>query len=130
MIDTRIRIITIIGAVGVLLIVLDLVRRRKLKEEYSVLWVVTAIVVLVLAIWYDLLTSITSLVGATAPASTIFFFGLLFFLVLMLHFSVRISTLERRLTELIQDVGINDVEAASVDARLQVKSRAEQEQPL
>jgi hypothetical protein len=130
MIDTRIRIITIIGAVGVLLIVLDLVRRRKLKEEYSVLWVVTAIVVLVLAIWYDLLTSITSLVGATAPASTIFFFGLLFFLVLMLHFSVRISTLERRLTELIQDVGINDVEAASVDAQLQVKSRAEQEQPL
>ena len=130
MIDTRIRIITIIGAVGVLLIVLDLVRRRKLKEEYSVLWVVTALVVLVLAIWYDLLTSITSLVGATAPASTIFFFGLLFFLVLMLHFSVRISTLERRLTELIQDVGINDVEAASVDARLQVKSRAEQEQPL
>jgi hypothetical protein len=130
MIDTRIRIITIIGAVGVLLIVLDLVRRRKLKEEYSVLWVVTALVVLVLAIWYDLLTSITSLVGATAPASTIFFFGLLFFLVLMLHFSVRISTLERRLTELIQDVGINDVEAASVDAQLQVKSRAEQEQPL
>jgi hypothetical protein len=48
----------------------------------------------------------------------------------MLHFSVRISTLERRLTELIQDVGINDVEAASVDAQLQVKSRAEQEQPL
>jgi hypothetical protein len=117
MIDTRIRIITIIGAVGVLLIVVDLVRRRKLKEEYSVLWVVTALVVLVLAIWYDLLTSITRLVGATAPASTIFFFGLLFFLVLMLHFSVRISKLERRLTELIQDVGINEVGAESKVAK-------------
>jgi hypothetical protein len=130
MIDTRIRIITIIGAVGVLLIVLELVRRRKLKEEYSVLWVVTALVVLVLAIWYDLLTSITSLVGAAAPASAIFFFGLLFFLVLMLHFSVRISTLERRLTELIQDVGINGVGPGPELAEQTAQQRLEQESPL
>jgi hypothetical protein len=108
--DTRIRIVTIVGAIGVLLLVLELVRRRKLKEEYSVLWVGTALVVLVLAVWYGLLNSITKLIGAAAPASTIFFFGLLFFLVLMLHFSVRISTLERRLTALVQEVGVNTVE--------------------
>lgn len=108
--DSRIRIVTIVGAIGVLLLVLELVRRRKLKEEYSVLWVGTALIVLVLAVWYGLLNSITKLIGAAAPASTIFFFGLLFFLVLMLHFSVRISTLERRLTALIQEVGVNTVE--------------------
>lgn len=114
MIDTRIRIITIVGALLLLVLVLDLVRRRKLKEEYSVLWVLTALVVFVLAVWYGLLSSVTDLLGLSAPASTIFFFGLIFFLLLLLHFSVRVSTLERRLTALIQDLGVND--AGELDA--------------
>lgn len=108
MIDTRIRIITIVGALLLLVLVLELVRRRKLKEEYSVLWVLTALVVFVLAVWYGLLSSVTDLLGLSAPASTIFFFGLIFFLLLLLHFSVRVSTLERRLTALIQDLGVNE----------------------
>lgn len=125
--DSRIRIVTILGAIGVLLLVLELVRRRKLKEEYSVLWVGTALIVLVLAVWYGLLNSITKLIGAAAPASTIFFFGLLFFLVLMLHFSVRISTLERRLTALIQDVGVSTVEepGATKDASTRSEDSAD-----
>lgn len=109
MIDTRLRIITIIGALLLLVLVLDLVRRRKLKEEYSVLWILTAIVVFVLSVWFGLLTSVTDLLGLSAPASTIFFFGLVFFLLLLLHFSVRVSTLERRLTALIQDLGVEQV---------------------
>ena len=110
MIDTRIRIITIVGALLLLVLVLELVRRRKLKEEYSVLWVLTALVVFVLAVWYGLLSSVTDLLGLSAPASTIFFFGLIFFLLLLLHFSVRVSTLERRLTALIQDLGVNEAD--------------------
>ena len=41
--DIRIRILTIGGAVAILVMVIELVRRRKLKEEYSVLWVITAV---------------------------------------------------------------------------------------
>ena len=104
--DPRIRVITIGGALVVLLLVIELVRRRKLKEEYSVLWVVTAFVVLVMSIWYGLLNGLTHLIGAVAPASTLLFFGLLFVLILLLHFSVRISMLERRLTKLVQEIGL------------------------
>jgi hypothetical protein len=108
--DVRIRILTIGGAAVVLLMVVELVRRRKLKEEYSVLWVVTAALTLVLAIWYSLLASVTRAIGAISTVSTLFFFGLLFCLVLLLHFSVRISSLERRLTSLVQEVGLMGVE--------------------
>lgn len=104
--DTRIRIITIAGALAVVVMILELVRRRKLKEEYSVLWVVTSVVVLILAVWYGALEGITELIGATLPSSTLFFFGLLFVLVLSLHFSVRISALERIVTSLVQEVAL------------------------
>ncbi|HMJ36437.1 MAG TPA: DUF2304 domain-containing protein [Baekduia sp.] len=108
--DVRIRILTIGGAFVILLMVIELVRRRKLKEEYSVLWVFTAVFILLVSIWFSLLSKVTNAIGAISPASTLFFFGLLFSLVLLLHFSVRISSLERRLTALVQEVGLMNVE--------------------
>jgi hypothetical protein len=108
--DIRIRILTIGGAVAILLMVVELVRRRKLKEEYSVLWVFTAVFILLVSVWFSLLSKVTQAIGAISPASTLFFFGLLFCLVLLLHFSVRISSLERRLTALVQEVGLQSVE--------------------
>lgn len=106
MIDTRTRLLAILGSVLLLGFIVDLVRRRKLKEEYSVLWVLTGVVVLVLAAWLELLETISNAIGAVALSSTIFFFALLFVFLLVLHFSVRISMLERRLTALIQEVAL------------------------
>jgi hypothetical protein len=108
--DIRIRILTIGGAVVILAMVIELVRRRKLKEEYSVLWVATAVGTLLVSIWFSLLRGVTDAIGAISPASTLFFFGLLFCISLLLHFSVRISSLERRLTTLVQEVGLMAVE--------------------
>lgn len=106
MIDARTRLLAILGSVLLLGFIIDLVRRRKLKEEYSVLWVLTGVVVLVLAAWLELLETISDAIGAVALSSTIFFFALLFIFLLVLHFSVRISMLERRLTALIQEVAL------------------------
>jgi hypothetical protein len=105
-IDARIRVIAIVGALMLLLLIVDLVRRRRLKEEYSVLWVITALVLLVLASWYELLQEITDAIGGVADSSTLFFFGLLFAFFMLLHFSVRVSALERRLTSLVQEIGL------------------------
>ena len=47
------------------------------------------------------------------PTSTLFFAGLMFVMVMLLHFSVRVSQLERTLTTLVQELGILNVEDAS-----------------
>ena len=106
MIDPKTRVIAVGGSILVLLAVIELVRRRKLKEEYSVLWILTGVVLLVLSIWYGLLLKITSLIGAVLPTSTLFFFGLIFVMLMLLHFSVRVSHLERRMTALVQEIGL------------------------
>ncbi len=106
MIDTRTRIVAVVGCLGLLLLIVELVRRRRLKEEYSVLWIGTGIVLLVLAAWYQLLGWITREIGGVALSSTLFFMGLLFAFLMLLHFSIRVSALERRLTALVQEIGI------------------------
>jgi hypothetical protein len=116
-IDTRTRVIAIAGALLLLMLIVDLVRRRRLKEEYSVLWVVTALVLLVLASWYGLLQDITDAIGGVADSSTLFFFGLLFAFFMLLHFSVRVSALERRLTALVQEIGLLGVRTPGEEER-------------
>ena len=107
--DPKTRVVAVGGALAMLFVVIELVRRRRLKEEYSVLWVITSLVLLVLAVWYELLLKITSAIGAVLPTSTLFFFGLIFALAMLLHFSVRVSALERRVTMLIQEVALMNV---------------------
>jgi hypothetical protein len=106
MISTNLRIIAIAGSLALLVLVLELVRRHRLKEEYSVLWVTTAIVLLLLAAWGGLLRSITHAIGASSQASTLYFFGLIFAMFLLLHFSLRVSQLEKRVTAMIQEVAL------------------------
>lgn len=108
--DIRLRVVSIGAAVLLLLLVVELVRRRRLKEEYSVLWIATAVCLLILSTWFDLLTGLTKLIGGVAPTSTLFFFGLLFVVVVLLHFSVRISLLERRFTAIVQEIGLLSLE--------------------
>jgi hypothetical protein len=45
----------------------------------------------------------TDVIGGVALSSTLFFFALLFVFFMLLHYSVRISALERRFTALVQE---------------------------
>ncbi len=116
MIDWRTRVLAIAGSLVLLLVVIDLVRRRRLKEEYSVLWVAASVVLLILAAWFELLEWITTAIGGVALSSTLFFFALLFVFFMLLHFSVRISALERRFTALVQEMGLVGVQVAATRA--------------
>jgi hypothetical protein len=112
MITTNLRIVAIIGSVALLLFIIELVRRRRLKEEYSVLWVAIALMLCLLAVWGGLLTSLTNAIGAVSQGSTLYFFGLIFALLLLLHFSVRVSDLERRVVSMVQEMALQNEGAA------------------
>jgi hypothetical protein len=106
MISTNLRIVAIAGSLTLLIFIVELVRRRRLKEEYSVLWVATALALLLLAVWGGLLHNLADFIGADSQASTLYFFGLLFVVFLLLHFSVRVSNLERRVIVLLQEIAL------------------------
>ena len=107
---TRQQLVAILVAAGMLALVLELVRRRKLREEYSWLWVLTAVGLMVLAAYYPLLLWLTELVGAVQPPSTLFFGGLLFVMILCLMFSMRLSSLTTRTRKLAQRLALLEEE--------------------
>ena len=106
----RQKLVALVIALAILVVILDLVRRRKLREEYAVLWLVTGVLLLVIALNYSLLLWLTHLVGAVMPVSTLLFLGLIFLILVSLQFSVRLSTTTRRLKDLNQKLALLEEE--------------------
>jgi tellurite resistance protein TehA-like permease len=98
----RIKIVTFVICIAMLLLIVDLVRRRKLREEYSQLWFATWLGILILMVWFDLLKWVSHLIGAVSTVSTLFLFAFMFLILISLHFSVVISKLTDKIKDLSQ----------------------------
>ena len=86
--------------------IIELVRRRKLREEYSWFWLLTGVGLFFLAVKYDVLVAITKFIGASFPTSTLFFFGILFLILVALHFSIVLSHFADQIKNLAQELAL------------------------
>jgi hypothetical protein len=100
------QLLAVLLSLGLLVFIVDAVRRRKLREEYAWLWILVGAVIAVLSLWQSLLDAITGLMGIQLPVNTVFFFGLVFIVFINLHFSIRISRLTNEVKRLTQEIAI------------------------
>ena len=110
----RVSIVAAIAAFLLLTVVFELIRRRRLQERYALLWLLTGIVIFVLALWRDALGLLSDLVGISYPPSALFVLGSLFVLVVLLHYSTVISRLADQNKILAQRLALleNELEEA------------------
>lgn len=102
--------VAVVLALAMLVVVLELVRKRKLREEYSLIWSGTAIVLLLLALQHRVLDGFRELIGAVEPTSALFFGALVFLMLVSLQFSVRLSKLSHRNRSLSQRLALLEEE--------------------
>jgi hypothetical protein len=114
----RIQIISILICVFLVAYVFELVRRKHLSEEYSMGWLITGTSMLILSVSDEAIKWVSGLIGATLFTSTLFFFGLLFLMIICLHFSIRISALTKQVRTLTQHVGILDHEKKALEKKI------------
>jgi hypothetical protein len=104
-------------AVVVFLLVFEMVRRRYLGERYAILWLGAALVLLVLAAWDQLLSSVSRAVGIHTPSNAFFVIAFAFLLLLLLHFSAVVSRLADETRVLAQRLALLESRERSRDAR-------------
>jgi len=122
----RMQIVAIVGAVGLLLVVLELVRRRRLMERYALLWLLSALVILGLAIWQDALNQLAKAMGILSAPNALFFVAIGFILLLLLHFSAAMSRLSDQSKVLAQRQAILEQRLSEVE---QARALAVNEDP-
>ena len=107
---SRTQIFAILLGLALLFLVLEMVRRRRLREEYSWLWLLTAVGYLLVAVWPAVPVWVSRLIGSSNPASAFTFLGLFFLFLLSIQFSVQVSRLTEQNKDLAQQVAILDSE--------------------
>jgi hypothetical protein len=124
--DSRIQVVAVIGAVALLFIVLELVRRRRLMERYALLWMLSAVVILGLAVWQDALEQLANAMGIVAAPNALFFVAVAFILLLLLHFSAAMSRLSDQSKVIAQRHAILEQRVRELEESQHERRRAEQ----
>ncbi|HTZ85662.1 MAG TPA: DUF2304 domain-containing protein [Solirubrobacteraceae bacterium] len=91
---------------ALLVVVFELVRRKRLSERYAILWLLAAITLFVLAVWKGLLTSLSHDVGISYPPSALFAVAIGLIAIILLHFSLAVSRLSDQNKVLAQRLGL------------------------
>lgn len=102
----RLQILAILFSVALLWITFELVRRKRLREEYSLLWFATAFGFLGLSLAGQRLGVLTELLGFRLVSNTILVFGILFLLGVVFALTIAVSTLTSKMNRLSQEVSL------------------------
>ncbi len=97
------KVFALIISLIVFVVTIELVRKKRLREEYSVLWLATSTIMIVLVLKYDWLQALTGLIGAGLPTSTLFMGAIIFLMLISVQFSLKISKLSDQVKNLVQE---------------------------
>lgn len=111
------RILSISLSLILILIIFELIRRRKLKEKYAILWLVTGSVILIFAIYDRFLFWIISLLGIQLPINGLLFLGIFFIIIINLHFSLVISSLSEQNKKIAQKLALLEIKIKNIEKK-------------
>ncbi len=110
----KVSIAASIASLLLLLIVFELIRSRRLRERYAILWLVTGVVLLVLSAWRDALNTIAGWVGVTTyPPAVLFAVATIFILAVLLHYSTVLSKLSDQNVVLAQRLALLEARSSA-----------------
>jgi uncharacterized membrane protein len=114
-------VVSIVGSIAafaLVLVVLELVRSRRLRERYALVWIPTGLVLAALSAWRRGLNTIADWVGVHSyPPALLIAIGIFFILVVLLHFSIVISRLTDQNTILTQALRCSSTSSGSGNRR-------------
>jgi hypothetical protein len=119
------RVLAIVLTFGLLVLVFELVRRKRLSERYAILWLLAAVTLFVLAVWKGLLTSLASDVGISYPPSLLFVVAIGLIAMILLNFSLVVSRLSDQNKILAQRLSLLQQRIERFEARAETDSSGE-----
>src|SRR5262245_36725739 len=107
MTPVKVSIVATIASLILIVVVFELIRSRRLRERYALLWLATGIVLLVLSVWRGGLNTIAGWLGVTSyPPAVLFAVATLFIFLVLLHYSTVISRLTDENVDLAQRIAL------------------------
>jgi hypothetical protein len=105
-----VQLISIAVSAGLLVTVIELVRRAQLTEEYSFIWIACSVALLILSLWRNLLDLAASALGVHYPPALLLLALTFFVVIVSLYFSVVVSRHRKEIERLVQEISLLDAD--------------------
>ncbi len=122
---SKLQIITVAGSLIFLMFILEAVRRQRLKEAYSLLWLVFGGVFVILASWHQALGLISKLVGIAYAPATLFLFLIIAAYLILIQYSIILSNRAEQIKNLTQELGLLSSKVEKLEKQQQKASQGE-----
>lgn len=100
------RILSIVIACLVLFVVVEMMRRRKLREKYAGVWLIVAIGVVVLAAIPSAAQFLAQLTGVETPSNFVFLLAGVVLALVSLHLSTEVGHLEEEVRTSVEEIAL------------------------
>ncbi len=99
-----IQVVSLVGAALFMVMIFRLIAKGKLREEYSIVWILCTLILIVFSIWRRGLEEISLLLGVLYPPSLIFLAAIFAIIVFLVHLSVVNSKLQNQIKNLTHEM--------------------------
>lgn len=104
--DIKVKLVVFLISLAWLVLVVKMLKRRRIWERYAILWVYVGVIAATVPWIMDLLDPIIFAIGVDEPPNFMLLLGLFAVLLLLLQFTMEITTLVRRTRNIVQDMAI------------------------
>lgn len=112
-----IQLISLFGAAVFMLMIFRLILKGKLREEYSIVWILCTVLLIIFSIWRKGLEQISLLLGVLYPPSLIFLAAIFATIIFLVHLSVVNSKLQSQIKDLSHEIAFLKKEVAAITAK-------------
>lgn len=102
----KLTVVTAVTGLILLLVIVELLRRRQLREKYAVLWLCVSMIIIPLALFPRLLDNVAGLLGIVSGVSLVLFLGIVFLLLVCVHLSWEVSRLEEETRTIAEELAL------------------------
>ena len=104
--SVKIQIIIAVLIISALIVIIDMIRKKRFELSYALSWLLVEIGVLILDVFPQLIKTISEKIGIVSPVNMLFFFGFCFSLVIIFVLTIAVSKLSIKIKQLAQQIAI------------------------
>ena len=109
-----VQLVSIVVSAALLVTIIELVRRGRLTEEYSFIWIVCAVALLALSVWRNLLDLAASALGVHYPPAVLLLILTFFVVIVSLYFSVVVSRHRKDIEKLVEELALLEADVRAL----------------
>lgn len=119
-----VQLVSIAVSAALLVAIVELVRRGKLTEEYSFIWIVCAVALFGLSLWRNLLDLAAAALGVHYPPAVLLLVLTFFVVIVSLYFSVVVSRHRKEIEKLVEELALLDEQVRALRSREEQRQRS------